>query len=118
MATTGDHGRGRPAFGSGRRDARRAGVDTSEELGRLLARARSRAFVVVDLSDCTFVYWTTLNLLLAAHRLQTKRGGRFELVLPPAASDVQQIVRLAKLDKVVTVHETRSAALAGIQSEP
>jgi ABC-type transporter Mla MlaB component len=49
-------------------------LDSKDKLWRPFARACSRAFLIADLSECTLIDSTALNLLLAAHRRQTKRG--------------------------------------------
>src|SRR5258705_13832797 len=91
-------------------------LESTDELWRALARACGRPVVIVDLSECTFIDSTALNLLLAAHRRQTKRGEQFEVVVPSKAHAVDRMMP-ANIDGIVTTHETRSAALANIQSE-
>jgi anti-anti-sigma factor len=92
-------------------------LGTKTELSGALARACERPRVLVDLSECVFLDSSVLALLLAAHRTQVERDGRLELVIPSEAHAVLRITRLARIETIIAIHETRGAALAGYQSQ-
>jgi anti-anti-sigma factor len=92
-------------------------LGAKSELADALAVAGRQPHVVVDLSECTFIDSTVLALLLAAHRSQIERAGRLDLVIPSSARAIQRITNLARIDTLLTVHETRSGALAGIDTD-
>jgi anti-anti-sigma factor len=82
------------------------------ELSAALERACGQTRVLVDLTRCEFADSTVLALLLAVHRKQVGRGKRLELVLPSCPHPLQRITSLARVGTLMTVHETRSAALS------
>jgi anti-anti-sigma factor len=92
-------------------------LSTKIELAVALAAASERPRVLVDLSDCTFIDSTVIALLLAAHRQQVMRNHRLELILPKGANTVERILTLTRVELIITVHETRGAALADLQVE-
>jgi anti-anti-sigma factor len=92
-------------------------LGTTAELGAALAEAGLRRHVLVDLSSCAFMDSSALAVLLLAHRGQIERAGRFELVAGGAAHPVKRILKLASIDALVTIHETRSDGLAGLEAE-
>ena len=57
-----------------------------------------------------------IALLLAAHRRQVEREGQLHVVVPGDVHAVQRIVTLAQLGSILTIHETRSQALAAIDA--
>jgi anti-sigma B factor antagonist len=92
-------------------------LSTKIELAVALAAASERPHVLVDLSDCTFIDSTAIALLIAAHRQQNMRNQRFELILPKGAKTVERILTLTRVASIITVHETRGAALGNLQVE-
>jgi anti-anti-sigma factor len=92
-------------------------LSTKIELAVALAAASERPRVLVDLSDCTFIDSTVIALLFAAHRQQVMRNQSFELILPTGANTIERILRLTRVELIITVHETRGAALANLQVE-
>lgn len=92
-------------------------LSTREEVAGGLARACEHAYVIVDLSDCAFIDSTIIATLLGAHRTQAERDGRLELVIPSEAQILQRIAKLMGLGTILTIHETRSAALASMQPD-
>jgi anti-anti-sigma factor len=92
-------------------------LSTKSEVAGALATACKHAYVVVDLSDCTFIDSTVIALLLTAHRRQVEREGQLHVVVPSGAYAVQRIVTLANLGSILTIHETRDEALAAIHPE-
>ena len=63
--------------------------------------------VVVDLTGCSFLDSTALNVLVRAHR--RGEGRRLSLVVPES-SDVLRVFEVTQLDRVLDVQPTRAAA--------
>jgi anti-anti-sigma factor len=92
-------------------------LSTVAELDNALARALQQARVLVDLSTCEFIDSTIIKALLAAHAQQLDSGGRFELVIPPEARQVERLAQLIRLHEVMPIHSSREAGIARIQEE-
>jgi anti-anti-sigma factor len=93
-------------------------LSTTPQLSAALEAACARPRVLVDLSQCAFIDSTVLALLLSAHSELVERDGRLELFLPSdPASNVRRLLTLSMIDTLLHLHESRSAALASIQSE-
>ncbi len=72
------------------------------ELATALAE-REPARIVVDMSGVEFCDSTGMNVLLAAHRHATERGGDLTLAAPRAP--VRKILQVTGLESVFTVHD-------------
>ena len=72
------------------------------ELTAALAASKS-AHIVVDMSAVDFCDSTGMNVLLAANRLATERGGDLSLAAPRAP--VRKILEVTGLESVFTVHD-------------
>ena len=59
--------------------------------------------IVVDMSKVEFCDSTGMNVLLAAHRLATERGGDLTLAAPRAS--VRKILEVTGLESVFTIHD-------------
>lgn len=92
-------------------------LSTVAELDNALARALQQARVLVDLSTCEFIDSTIIKSLLAASAQQLDSGGRFELVIPPEARQVERLAQLIRLHEVMPIHLSREAGIARIQEE-
>ena len=92
-------------------------LSTVAELDNALARALQQARVLVDLSRCEFIDSTIIKSLLAASAQQLDSGGRFELVIPPEARQVERLAQLIRLHEVMPIHSSREAGIARIQEE-
>lgn len=79
---------------------------TAPQLDRAL-RESAQAFVV-DLTACGFIDSTALGVLVAART----RVGRLELVAP--GPEVRRTLEISGIDRILTVHESRSSALDGV----
>ncbi len=73
------------------------------ELATALAAAEP-ARIVVDMSGVEFCDSTGMNVLLAAHRHATERGGELTLAAPRAA--VRKILQVTGLESVFTVQDS------------
>jgi anti-anti-sigma factor len=93
-------------------------MSTAPQLSAALDSACEHSYVFVDLSECTFVDSTVIACLLSAHHKQAGRMAHLELVLPShPASIVQRIAKVARLDALLRLHETRGDALASMRPE-
>jgi anti-anti-sigma factor len=91
-------------------------VSGKRRLTEALATASARLNVVVDLSECTFMDSSVIvAFFLARHKL-AQRGGRLELVIPREASAIQRVAKVTFLASILPIHETRSAAIAGLRT--
>lgn len=83
------------------------------EVTLALANASQRESVLVDLSDCTFLDSTMLTVLLVAAKQLRLRGGELAVAIP-AGTQVRRIFEVMNVDTLVTVHESRPAAIASL----
>jgi len=65
--------------------------------------ASKQAQIVVDMSAVEFCDSTGMNVLLAAHRAATERGG--ELTLAAPRPSVRKILEVTGLQSVFTIHD-------------
>ena len=72
------------------------------ELTAALAAAKSGQ-IVVDMSAVDFCDSTGMNVLLAAHRLASEKGGDLTLAAPRAP--VRKILEVTGLQSVFTIHD-------------
>ena len=70
-------------------------------------RAADPALVVVDMSGVEFCDSTGMNVLLAAHRAATERGGSLTLAAPRPS--VRKILEVTGLQSVFTIHDDLAA---------
>ena len=68
---------------------------------------QSPARIVVDMSGVDFCDSTGMNVLLAAHRLASERGG--DLILAGPRPSVRKILEVTGLQSVFTVHDGPAA---------
>jgi anti-sigma B factor antagonist len=70
-------------------------------------------WVLVDLSDCTFVDSTGLSVLVHAHtRLLEADEGKLEVCCPDP--QVSRLLEITGVDRAFGVHQTRDEALAAL----
>lgn len=86
------------------------------EVTLALANASQRRSVLVDLTACTFLDSSMLTALLVTAKQLGLRGGALAVVIPPDAH-VRRIFEIMNVPMLVAVHETRSAALAGLPAD-
>jgi anti-sigma B factor antagonist len=92
-------------------------LSTAPELTQALEHAAAHSDVLVDLSECSFIDSTVIGALVKTARAVHAHGEQFVLVIPPAQSLVARIAQMTQLAQIFPIHDTRSAALAGIQSQ-
>jgi anti-anti-sigma factor len=87
-------------------------LSTRNLLTDALQRAAAHSNVLVDLSLCTFVDSTVINVLLSAAQTVKAGGEQLALVIPPAQRRVARIAEMTGLGELLAVYGTRDAALA------
>jgi anti-anti-sigma factor len=87
---------------------------TRAEINATLARVGQEADVLVDLSECTFIDSSAIGALVAAFQVLAEQDRRLELAIPPEAAAIRRVAQVAGLATFLTIHETRSAGLAGL----
>lgn len=92
-------------------------LTTKEALSRALARASAHSCLLVDLGACTFLDSTVIGLIVATCQRMWEQDRRLELVIPPEAEPIHRVMRVAGLATFVTIHATRSEALAILQTD-
>jgi anti-anti-sigma factor len=84
-------------------------------LSEALATASAQLNVLVDLSECTFIDSTVIAALFRARESLRRRNGRLELLVPPSSTTIRRLAKITALDKILPIHETRSAAITSFQ---
>jgi len=92
-------------------------LTTKEALSQALARASAHSCLLVDLGACTFLDSTVIGLIVATCQRMWEQDRRLELVIPPEAEPIHRVMRVAGLATFVTIHATRSEALAILQTD-
>jgi anti-anti-sigma factor len=91
-------------------------LSSTQRLSEALAKASARRDVFVDLSECTFMDSSVIAACFLARTKLESRDGRLELVIPPEASTVRRVAEVTRLAAILPIHESRSAALAGLRT--
>jgi anti-anti-sigma factor len=91
-------------------------LDSKAELADVLRRASAQRYVLVDLSECTFIDSTVLGLLVVTCQRMWEQDGRLELVIPDETSAVRRVIKVAGLSTFLTIHRTRDEGLAGMHA--
>ena len=106
------------------KDPRATVVAASGELDAFVANDLTETFdaasrdsrIVVDLTAVSFLDSTALGLLVRAVRSVGARGGAIRVVLPE--STARRIFEITTLDRVLPVADSRSEALAELDTGP
>jgi anti-anti-sigma factor len=85
-------------------------ISTQPSVSAALTRASRHANVLVDLSACTFADSSLITALIAANIEIKRREGRIEVVVPPEASAVRQVVELTRLCEIIPLRPSRTGA--------
>jgi anti-sigma B factor antagonist len=72
-----------------------------------------KKYIVVDLSNATFIDSTTLGVLVGGVKRLRPTGGALGLVCTD--QNITKIFEITGLDRVFPIHETREAALGSIK---
>jgi anti-anti-sigma factor len=91
-------------------------LGSQAELSDALERASQHPYLLVDLGECAFVDSTVMGLLVVTCQRMWERDRRLELVIPRDAAAIQRVMKIAGLTSFLSIHATRSEALAGMQS--
>lgn len=87
-------------------------VSTAPELRQKLREQPEDAFVVVDLSDVTFLDSTGLGVLVAALKRVRESDAGGELRLVVSRPQVSKVLEVTGLSGVFSIHPTLDEALA------
>jgi anti-sigma B factor antagonist len=87
-------------------------ISTEPLLVRALEEAAAHSSVVVDLSECSFIDSTVIAALIRGAKSTHARGDRFALVIPPEQRHVARIAQMVRLGELLSLHDSREAALA------
>lgn len=91
-------------------------LSSKQRLNEALAKASARPNVLVDLSECTFMDSSVIAAFFLAREKLAQRAGRLELVIPPEATVIRRVAEVTLLAAIVPIHETESAAVAGLRT--
>jgi anti-anti-sigma factor len=91
-------------------------LDSRSALRATLAYATETRNLLVDLGACTFIDSAVISLLLATQRKLEGKGRRCELIIPPQPGYVTRLFEVTGIASVLSVHPSRSAALAGMEA--
>ena len=91
-------------------------LSSAAQLRRRIQREIDRGRpCVADLRGARFIDSTIVGMLLDAHRVSSRRGLRFALVLPaPETSSVRRMFELTSLLAVFDVHDDPDAAVDAV----
>ena len=73
-----------------------------------------KKYIVVDLSNATFIDSTTLGVLVGGVKRLRPAGGALALVCTD--QNITKIFEITGLDRVFPIHDTREAALASLNA--
>jgi anti-anti-sigma factor len=90
-------------------------LTSKRALTEALATASAQLNILVDLSECTFIDSTVIAALFRASESLRPRNGRLELLVPQSSTTIRHLAKITALDKLLPIHETRSAAIASFQ---
>ncbi len=79
---------------------------------KLLALLEGGAKLVADMTEVHYVSSAGLRVLLKAAKQAKSAGGAFALAGPQAP--VREVLEISGFDKILAIHPTRDAAVAGI----
>jgi anti-sigma B factor antagonist len=80
---------------------------------RLFGELRSKAGVVVDLTELSFIDSSGLAILIAAFRATGNGGSPMHTVVAPG-SQVERVIRLAGIDRAIPVFVDRDQAIEAL----
>jgi anti-sigma B factor antagonist len=91
---------------------------TAPELRRPLEDAINEGddFILIDLSDCSFIDSTGLSVIVHARsRVLDRNGsGRFEICCPDP--QIRRLLEITGIDRAFGVHQTREEALSALSA--
>jgi anti-anti-sigma factor len=88
-----------------------------ERLKVALLSATNRATdVIVDLSRCTFMDSTVVNVLLRIQNVVARERGHFAVVMPGETGPVARVADMMRLAEILPLHLSRDSALASLSA--
>ena len=70
--------------------------------------------VIVDLSAVSFLASYAIRVLLVGAKIVNGKGGRLVILCPE--NNVAKVLKTAKMDALIPIHQTESAAAAALRS--
>src|SRR5215470_18336098 len=70
--------------------------------------------VIVDLSAVSFLASYAIRVLLVGAKIVNGKGGRLVILCPD--NNVAKILKTAKMDALIPIHQTESAAIAAVEA--
>jgi anti-anti-sigma factor len=80
----------------------------------LLGAAVRASNVIVDLSRCTFMDSTVVNILLHTQHFVALHHGNFAVVLPSEEGPVARVADMMRLAELLPLHLSRGSAIASL----
>jgi anti-anti-sigma factor len=91
-------------------------LSTTPQLAQALELAAADSNVLVDLSDCSFVDSSGIQILLKSAQAVEARGEHLALVIPTDQGIVARMAHITRLSEIVRIYPARAAALASMRS--
>jgi anti-anti-sigma factor len=89
-------------------------VSTKEAVGVTMALAGEYRYVLVDLTECTFVDSMLVGAIVSGAAQARERGGRLELAVTPGRDAVRRSLEIMGIDDLFAVHDSRADGIASL----
>lgn len=89
-------------------------LSTVPALAQALEQAAAHSNVLVDLSECSFMDSSVIQVLIKTAQSLKARGEQLVLVIPPEQRVVARVAELTGLSEILPIHPSRSAGIASI----
>ena len=90
-------------------------LSTAPALLCALAEAAAHSYVLVDLSECSFIDSTALQAIIKTANEVRARDEQLVAVIPPERAQVARIADMTGLAEFLPIHTSRSAALTHLE---
>lgn len=90
-------------------------LSTVPTLAEALEQAAAHSNVLVDLSGCTFIDSSVIQVLIKTAHVVQARNERFVLVIPPEQQQVTRVAELTHLAEIIPLYPARGAALTDLE---
>lgn len=90
-------------------------LSTRPELTRALDEAAAHSNVLVDLSECSFMDSSVIQVLLDTAQTLEARGEQLALVIPPDQGVVARVAHMTRLSEIVLIYPSHGTGLEGMQ---
>jgi anti-anti-sigma factor len=90
-------------------------LSTAPALLRALEEAAAHSYVLVDLSECSFMDSIALQAIIKTANEVQARGETLVAVIPPEQAQVAGIAHMTRLAELFPIHTSRNAGLAHLE---